>query len=351
MDDPLALDREAMRATGYRMVDLLVDRVAGVRDWPALTRASPTEMRERLHGPAPEAGTDFDTLLATLERDVLANMARVDHPAYFAFIPGVEHVARGAGRLPRQRAQRLRGLVDGVLRAEPGRAAGARLVQGLDRLPGGGVGDPAQRRLGGEHDRARRARARRCAGAMRDDLVVYVSDQAHSSLARAARSLGFRPDQVRVLPVDEDHRMRPDAARRGDGRRRRRGPPAAVRRRSARARPTPARSTRWPSWPTICRAPRRVAARRRRLRRLRGADRARARLRCDGIELADSVTLDPHKWLYQPFECGCLLVREGARLRRAFTLTPDYLADAEAEDEEVNFSDLGAPAHALLRGR
>ena len=60
-----------------------------------------------------------------------------------------------------------------------------------------------------------------------------------------------------------------------------------------------------------------------------------------GIELADSVTLDPHKWLYQPFECGCLLVREGERLRRAFTLTPDYLADAEAEDEEVNFSDLG----------
>ena len=42
-----------------------------------------------------------------------------------------------------------------------------------------------------------------------------------------------------------------------------------------------------------------------------------------GIELADSVTLDPHKWLYQPFECGCLLVREGERLRRAFTLTPD----------------------------
>ena len=72
MDDPLALDPETMRATGYRMVDLLVERVAGVREWPALTRASPAEMRERLHGPAPEAGTGFDVLLATLERDVLA---------------------------------------------------------------------------------------------------------------------------------------------------------------------------------------------------------------------------------------------------------------------------------------
>jgi hypothetical protein len=76
MDDPLALDPEAMRATGYRMVDLLVDRVAGVREWPALARASPEEMKARLHGSAPEAGSDFEDVLATLERDVLANMAR-----------------------------------------------------------------------------------------------------------------------------------------------------------------------------------------------------------------------------------------------------------------------------------
>src|SRR3954451_21847218 len=88
MDDPLALDPETMRATGYRMVDLLVERVAGVREWPALTRASPAEMRARLHGRPPEAGTGFDVVLATLERDVLAHMGRVDHPAYFAFIPG-----------------------------------------------------------------------------------------------------------------------------------------------------------------------------------------------------------------------------------------------------------------------
>src|SRR5947209_17466020 len=48
-------------------------------------------------------------------------------------------------------------------------------------------------------------------GAMSDRLVVYCSDQAHSSVARAARILGFRPDQVRVLPVDAQYRMRVDA--------------------------------------------------------------------------------------------------------------------------------------------
>ena len=47
-----------------------------------------------------------------------------------------------------------------------------------------------------------------------------------------------------------------------------------------------------------------------------------------GIELADSVTLDPHKWLYQPYECGCLLVRDGRGAAAAFEITPDYLQDA-----------------------
>jgi hypothetical protein len=53
------------------------------------------------------------------------------------------------------------------------------------------------------------------------------------------------------------------------------------------------------------------------------------------------VTLDPHKWLYQPFECGCVLVRDGERLRAAFEVVPDYLKDAAAHAGEVNFSDLG----------
>ena len=171
------------------------------------------------------------------------------------------------------------------------------------------------------------------AGAMRDDLVVYVSDQAHSSLARAARTLGFRPGQVKVLPLDGQHRMRPDL---------RRGRRAGRRRCSCRQRGSTNTGAIDPL-PELAE----IARRHRAWLHVDAAyggfaaltERGRGWLQ--GIELADSVTLDPHKWLYQPFECGCLLVREGERLRRAFTLPPDYLADAEAEDEEVNFSDLG----------
>jgi aromatic-L-amino-acid/L-tryptophan decarboxylase len=61
-----------------------------------------------------------------------------------------------------------------------------------------------------------------------------------------------------------------------------------------------------------------------------------------GIERADSVTLDPHKWLFQPMECGSVLVRDGTRLERTFAIHPDYLDDTDARGGgEINFADRG----------
>ena len=61
-----------------------------------------------------------------------------------------------------------------------------------------------------------------------------------------------------------------------------------------------------------------------------------------GLDRADSVTLDPHKWLYQPMECGCVLIRDGARLERTFAIHPDYLdGNAVQGAGEVNFADRG----------
>ena len=247
MDDPLALDPETMRATGYRMVDLLVERVAGVREWPALTRASPAEMRERLHGPAPEGGTDFESLLGTLERDVLANMGRVDHPAYFAFIPGS---STWPGALGDFLASALNIYAGSWMESSGPSQVELQVLDWFKEWIGYPAAASGILLSGGS---AANMTALACAretlaGAMRDDLVVYVSDQAHSSLARAARTLGFRPDQVRVLPVDD---AAPDAPRPARPARWPPTPPRAGGRcssPSAPARPTPARSTRCRSW-------------------------------------------------------------------------------------------------------
>jgi glutamate/tyrosine decarboxylase-like PLP-dependent enzyme len=53
------------------------------------------------------------------------------------------------------------------------------------------------------------------------------------------------------------------------------------------------------------------------------------------------VALDPHKWLFVPFECGCLLARDPRRLRDAFHIMPDYLRDVAPGEERVNFADYG----------
>jgi glutamate/tyrosine decarboxylase-like PLP-dependent enzyme len=60
-----------------------------------------------------------------------------------------------------------------------------------------------------------------------------------------------------------------------------------------------------------------------------------------GIERADSLVLDPHKWLYVPFECGCLLAKEPSRLKAAFQIMPEYLTDVRPGHEEINFADYG----------
>jgi aromatic-L-amino-acid decarboxylase len=69
-----------------------------------------------------------------------------------------------------------------------------------------------------------------------------------------------------------------------------------------------------------------------------------------GIDQADSVTLDPHKWLYQPYECGCLILRDGPLLSQAFHIMPDYLQDTAVGGVEVNFADRGIQLTRAARG-
>jgi glutamate/tyrosine decarboxylase-like PLP-dependent enzyme len=67
----------------------------------------------------------------------------------------------------------------------------------------------------------------------------------------------------------------------------------------------------------------------------------RGRALLAGLQLADSISLDAHKWLFQPFETGCLLVRDIATLERAFRFEADYMQDTRLGMEHVNFADRG----------
>jgi glutamate/tyrosine decarboxylase-like PLP-dependent enzyme len=67
----------------------------------------------------------------------------------------------------------------------------------------------------------------------------------------------------------------------------------------------------------------------------------RGRELLQGIELADSVVLDPHKWFYCPFEAGCVIVRQARQMRETFRILPEYMRDVAREEREVNFCDYG----------
>ena len=335
--DPLRLDAETMRRLGYRTVDMLVDRLTD-DSVPALRRASPAEMRERLSGPQPRGPHELDEILAQLERDVLPFMGRSDHPGYFAFVPFGSTWPAALGDFvasalnvyagswmesagPSQVELEVLGWFKDWL-GYPGTAAGS-LVSG-----------------GSAANLTAIACARAAAGgSISTDDVVYVSDQSHSSLARAVRLLGYRTDQVRVVPVDASLRLQPEtlaAAMDADVRAGRR--PSFV---SASAGATNTGSVDpLDGLADLC-AERGVWLHADAAYGGFAVLTARGRAALAGIERADSVTLDPHKWLYQPYECGCILVRDGARLREAFEIVPDYLRDSEAHDAEVNFSDLG----------
>lgn len=345
--DPLGIDAETMRELGYRTVDMLVERLAMVDDLPALRTAPREELEALLGEPAPETPQAFDDIMEDVRTKVLAYVGHWDHPRFFGYVPG-------SGTWPAA----LGDFIAAALTIDAGEwreGAGPSQVEltVLDWFKEW-VGYPKEAAgilvSGGSVANMQGIAVAREAllGPMADDVVLYVGDLAHSSVARAARALGFRPDQVRILPSDHAFRLRPETvaaameADRAVGRR----PLIVVAAGGATSTGSVdplhelgALAREQGVWLHVDAAYGGFATL---------TERGRAAL--DGLAEADSVTLDPHKWLYMPFEVGCLLVREGRLLRSAFEIVPEYLKDSFGDSREVNFANLGLQLSRAARG-
>ncbi len=335
--DPLALDPEAMREMGYAVVDMLVARIDALRDEPVLKTETLERMRERLGAPPSDGPRDFGDLLGRLGEDVLPYVGHFDHPRFFGYIPG-------AGTWPAA----LGDLIAAATNIDAGswrESVGPNTLEltVLDWFRDW-IGYPESAAgvlvSGGS---AANLTAIACArealiGPMSPRIVMYTGDQTHSSVARAVRHLGFRPDQLRVLPSDDAFRLRPrDVAAAIDADIAADRLPFLV---SANAGSTNTGAVD----PIGALAD--VCHERGVWLHVDGAYGAfavlteRGRAAMPDLARADSVTLDPHKWLAMPFEVGCLLVREGLLLERAFELHPEYLKEG-VHDAGVNFADRG----------
>ncbi len=209
MEHPLRMDAEAMRRAGYATVDALVARLADPAADPVLRRASAAQMRSRLAGPAPEQPGDYAAVLERLLADVLPFASRTDHPGYFAFVPSFTTWPAALAELAAAAANPY----CGAWMESAGPAQVELEVIGWFRT-WLGLPDTAAGVLvtgGSAANLTALLVARDAAGGPSGDEVVYVSDQAHSSLARTARAMGLRHHQVRVLPSDGGWRLRPGA--------------------------------------------------------------------------------------------------------------------------------------------
>jgi glutamate/tyrosine decarboxylase-like PLP-dependent enzyme len=340
MPSPLDLDLATMRQLGHKVTDLVATHLATLRDQPAFATVPAAEVMQALAKPAPEEGTSFDALIETLQERVIPNAAREPHPGFIAYVPscptfpavlgdwiatgfnffaGVWAVAVGPNALEL--------VVLDWFREWLGMPAGTR---GL--LTSGGSNATLTAIIAARHEVVGEDTSRL------PRLTMYTSDQAHSSVARAAWMAGIARSQVRSIMTDAAFRMDPRALEASIAADRAQGliPCAVVA--SAATTNTGAVDPlddiadlceREKIWLHIDAAYGGFAA------LTEEGKRALA-----GIERADSVTLDPHKWLFVPFECGCLLVKDPSRLSAAFAIHPEYLQDVTAISE-VNFSDYG----------
>jgi glutamate/tyrosine decarboxylase-like PLP-dependent enzyme len=338
---PLDLDHAEMQRLGRRVADLVAEHLGSLREQPVLRGGLPAEARRRLAAPPPEEGAPFEALLDVLRADVFPYAAREPHPGFMGYVPGCptfpavlgDWLATGfnffAGVWPvAEGPNALELAVLEWFRAWIGMPEGA---GGL--LTNGGSGATLTAIVAARHavvgdDASRLPR-----------LTVYASDQAHSAVVRAAWIAGVPRAQVRVLPTDERFRLDPASLRAAVAADRAVGlVPLAVAV-SAGTTNTGAVDP-LDAVADVC-ADEGIWLH---------ADAAyggfaaltlRGRALLAGLGRCDSVALDPHKWLFVPFECGCLLARDPAWLRDAFHIMPDYLNDVAPGGSRVNFADYG----------
>ena len=334
---PGDMDPEVFRREGHRLVDWIADYFADPSRYPVLSRVRPGEVRAALPPHPPEQPESFDAILTDFERVILPGITHWNHPGFFAYFaisgsgPGVLGELLAA-------ALNAQGMLwrtsPSVTELEEVALGWLRELMGLPAAFEGVIYDTAS--VSSLHGLATareaavpRVRAEGMPG--RADLPryrVYSSAHAHSSIDKAVILLGLGHDALRKIPADAEFRMRPDLLRQAIAQDRAAGlvPMAVV----ATVGTTSTTSVDpVPEIAEICAAEKTwlhvdcayagVAAIIPEYRHILA-----------GVDRADSVVVNPHKWLFTPFDLSAFYCRRMDLLRRAFSLTPEYLRTAEA---------------------
>jgi aromatic-L-amino-acid/L-tryptophan decarboxylase len=345
---------EEFRAFGHRVVDWIADYRRDIAKYPVMARTGPGEIKAALPAAPPREPESFDAVLRDLDRVIMPGLSHWQHPSFFGFFPSNgapasvlgDFLSSGLGVLglswqsspalteleevATDWLRQMVGLSDawtGVIQDTASTSTLVALLTARERasdysMHGGGLNDVEQ------------------------PLVVYASAHAHSSVEKAALLAGFGRDNLRRVPHDAAFAMRADAlselvdedARAG------RRPCAVV------ATTGTTSTTALDPVAAVVDAAKRHAL-------WVHVDAAMAgsamilpecRWMWDGIERADSVVVNAHKWLGAAFDCSVYYVRDTEALVRVMSTSPSYLRTS-ADTQVRNLRDWGLPLGRRFR--
>ncbi|WP_292889570.1 aminotransferase class V-fold PLP-dependent enzyme [Nonlabens sp.] len=335
----LELSKEEMKAYGYQVIDTIVEHFTTQNVKSPVASGSRKEMDDLFQETVPEFPSNPIEVLDFVTQQVLPHSNIVSHPKSYSFVPGpsnyisvmADTLATGFN------------IFSGGWAASPA-AAELEIVTmnwllKLFKFPekkGGGIFTSG----GSMANLTALVTARRqMCGDDFSKAVIYMSDQAHSSNVKAIRVIGFKKEQIRIIPTDGEFKMAINKLKN-----------AISKDRLTNLQPfciiasagTTNTGTVDPldQIAAICKNEKLWF-------HIDGAYGGAAILSLKGskalkgIEKADSLTIDPHKWLFQPYEMGCLLVRKSKWLHDTFVEKPEYLRDIEGNTSEINFYDHG----------
>jgi len=345
---------EEFRLAGHRIVDWIADYRAHVESRPVLPRSEPGDIKRLLPAHAPPEPEPIDAILADLDRIVAPGLLQWQHPRFFGYFPSNgslasvlgDYVSTGLGviGLAWQSSPALTEIEEVVV-------DWLREMLGLSASWSGVIQDTASTStlvaLLCARERATNYSLVR--GGLQGEpqpLVVYVSAQSHSSVEKAALLAGFGRHNVRAIPYDSAYAMRADALA-----------DAIARDRSAGRQPCAVVATVGTTTTTAMDPIGAIAAIAREHGLWMHVDAAMAgsamilpecRHLWDGIEAADSVVVNTHKWLGAAFDCSLYYVRDPEHLVRVMSTNPSYLQTA-ADGRVKNYRDWGIPLGRRFR--
>jgi len=320
-------------------VEWVASYLETIEDRPVQAAVAPGWVRDQLPASAPDAPEDFEDVLADLDRVVVPGLSQWQHPGWHAYFPTgasgpsvlADLVSSGLG-------------VQGMLWSTSPACTELEThvmdwmveLLGLPdrfRSDGAGGGVIQESASGATLCALLAARWRAAGDGPFDRLRAYTSTQSHSSVEKAVRIAGLRPDQLRLVEVDEGHAMRDDALAAAMAEDRAAGLTpffvvATVGTTSSTALdplvPIADSCAEHGAWVHV------------------DAAHAGSALVCPelrwiaaGVERVDSFAMNPHKWLFTNFDCDCFWVADRRALVGALTVLPEYLRNAATESGAV----------------